>query len=128
MQYICTSLCIVFKYFLIFLFSISCRTFLLSVGVLESACSGHVYNCRHLLLSSKATALVDLSLQLLVEALPPKEPPQGGGTQVGGAFGSKVTPLCGPLLSVLASMISTLAFGPLREDPTLLPALTDVIR
>ena len=98
------------------------------VGVLELSCSGHVANCRHLLLSSKVTALIDLSHALLTEALPPKEPPQGGGATVGGAYGSNATPLCGPLLSVLASMISTLAFGPLREDSSLLPALLDVIR
>lgn len=100
----------------------------MSVGVLESACSGHVANCRHLLLSSKVLTLIDLSLQFLTEALPPKEVVQGGVAAVGGVFESKATPLCGPFLSLLASMVSTLAFGPLREDTTLLPPLTDVIR
>ena len=105
-----------------------CRTILLSVGVLEAACTGHIANCRHLLLSSKATALIDLSLQLLTDALPPKEPPQGVGAVMGGTFTpSKATPLCGPLLSLLASMISTLTSGPLREDSTLLPHLLDII-
>ena len=105
-----------------------CRTILLSVGVLEAACTGHIASCRHLLLSSKATALIDLSLQLLTDALPPKEPLQGGGALVGGTCASsKSTPLCGPLLSLLASMISTLTSGPLREDSTLLSPLLDVI-
>ena len=99
------------------------RTFLLSVGVLQSACGGHATNCRYLLLSNKAAMLIDLSLQLLTEALPPKDP-----QQVGGAIGSNPTPLCGPLLTVLAHMISTLTSGPLREDPTLTTPLLDVIR
>ena len=113
------------------------RTLLLSIGVLQSACSGHIANSCHLLLSSKATALIDLSLQLLTDALPPKEPSSQqqvgvatttGAVVVGGAYGSKATPICGPLLRLLASMISTLASGPLREDSTLLSPLMDVIR
>ena len=104
------------------------------MGVLESACSGHIANSCHILLSSKATALIDLSLQLLTEALPPKDPQQSaqqgsvGAAVVGGAYGSKATPICGPLLRLLASMISTLASGPLREDSSLLSPLLDVIR
>ena len=47
---------------------------------------------------------------------------------MGGAYGSKTTPICGPLLRLLASMISTLASGPLREDSALLSPLMDVIR
>ena len=116
---------------------------LLSIGVLQSACSGHIANSCHLLLSSKATTLIDLSLRLLTEALPPKDilqQPSSASSQqqggvvaasvavVGGVYGSKTTPICGPLLRLLASMISTLASGPLREDSTLLSPLMDVIR
>ena len=112
----------------------SFRTFLLSIGVLQSACSGHIANSSHLLLSNKSTALIDLSLQLLTEALPPKDPPpplqpqQVGGAVVGGAYGSKSTSICGQVLRLLASMISTLASGPLRKDAALLSPLLDVIR
>lgn len=60
---------------------------------------------------------------------PPPQQQQGGvAPAVGGAYSSKATPICGPLLRLLASMISTLASGPLREDTALLSPLLDVIR
>lgn len=119
------------------LFYIKLRTLNLSLGVLQSACSGHIENSRYLVLSNKMAPLVDLSLQLFADIVVPKDvatqhkdaTATTAAATVGGASKSQATPTCGPLLNFLAAVISTLASGPLQEhDEPLLQAVTDVLR
>lgn len=87
------------------------RTFTLILGALQAACAGHTDNCHYFILSNKFAPIVDLTLKYLA-APEPGEPEHSA--------------LCGPLLSLLASVLSTLSSSfpcPALEQP-----MTDCIR
>ena len=110
------------------------RTFSLSLMVLLNCCAPQVENCRYLIASNKAVPLSDLSLLVVSRALGSRhqEPAQaGGGASQGVEDSRNSATLCGPLLRLLASMISMLAGGGQgegEEDAILVQQTTDAVR
>lgn len=99
--------------------------------MLLNCCAPQVENCRYLIASNKAVPLSDLSLLMLSRALVSRHRElahsgSGGGEAGGQGESDSSTPLCGPLLRLLASMISVLAGG--GEDAVLVLQTTDAIR
>jgi hypothetical protein len=105
---------------------ISHRTFSLALTVLLNCCSPQVENCRYLIASNKAVPLSDLSLLVLSRALGSRHRELAQAGEIKEETGS--TSLCGPLLKLLASMISVLAGESTKGDTILLQQTTDSIR
>lgn len=91
------------------------RTFSLSLSVLLSGCVGQPDICHYLVTSNKVVPLVDLALAVLNNSLvqSPQGPPQASRGSVRSVVvkESSGTVLCGPILHLLASVVSTLAFS-----------------
>lgn len=102
--------------------------------MLLNCCAPQAENCRYLIASNKAVPLSDLSLLMLSRSLVSRHRELalagsggGGAVELQGESGSS-TSLCGPLLRLLASMISMLAGGGPGEDAILVLQTTDAIR
>ena len=104
------------------------RTFTLAVNVLLNTCMEQFENSRYLVTSNKAVPLVDLCVLVLSRALSSRQQQLGAGKDEGASVCSSTT-LCGPLLRLLASMVSSLASVPLGQQQTqLVQQITDAIR
>lgn len=107
------------------------RTFSLALTVLHNSCSGHQDNCRYLIMSNKSIPLTDLSLLVLSRALSSHQQQllSKATSKEQDVTKCSSTSLCGPLLRLLASMISTLAsVSVYEEDTVLVQQVTDTIR
>ena len=109
------------------------RTFSLALNVLVGSCAGQPENSRYLVTSNKAVPLVDLAVLVLSMALSDRQLSQASPRQPRtGKEESKCTgtSLCGPLLRLLASMVSTLASVSLGEEgeDLVLQQVMDAIR
>lgn len=103
------------------------RTFTLALNGLLNSCVDQFANSRYLITSSKAVPLVDLCLLLLGRALSSRQ--QQLNVTKEELTCCSCTTLAGPLLRLLASMISTLALVPLgAEECQLMQQITDAIR
>ncbi len=96
--------------------------------MLLNCCKGSEDNCRYLITSNKVFPLADLALLVLSRALSSRQ------QELALVAGSKdmqarscSTALCGPLLHLLASVVSVLALGG-EEDALMLLQITDSIR
>ena len=102
-------------YLLMLIIFILLRTFSLSLSILLTACAGQPDVCRYLVTSNKAVPLIDLALTLLNSSLihpqSSQDHPQlpAVTNKVVSSMGCSGTSLCGPILRLLASMVSTLA-------------------
>lgn len=109
----------------------ACRTFSLALNVLLHTCADQFENSRYLVCTGKVVPLTDLSVLVLGRALSSRQQQLGGG---GGSRDEAMPPcpsttLCGPLLRLLASTVSTLAQAPTGQDQAQLSLqVTDTIR
>lgn len=99
------------------------RTFSLALNALLNSCMRQRENCRYLVASNKAVPLADLCLLVLGRALPHcKQQPSTTGKDIV----TDSAALCGPLLQLLASIVSTLALQ--EEETAVVQQVTDAIR
>ena len=104
---------------------IACRTFTLALNVLLSSCVDQFQNARYLLTSGKAVPLVDLCMLMLGRALSSRQQQLVVSREE--LVICSGTALSGPLLQLVASMVSTLA--PLGDQESqLVQQITDAIR
>lgn len=116
------------------LFVLFVRTFSLALTVLLNCCTSQADNCRYLITSNKVVPLTDLALLVVSRALASRQQElalTGSRELLEGV--SCCTPLCGPLLRLLAAMVqqasmTTLLAGAGGEDALLLPQTSDAIR
>lgn len=107
----------------------------MSLSVLLTVCAGELEICHYLVTTNKTVPLVDLALTLINSSNVHPQSTQGvlrGATRDVVCSG---TSLCGPLLHLLASMVSTLASPQSLEgeheggkDAVMRQLVTDVIR
>lgn len=114
------------------------RTFSLALNLLGTCCSGQPRNCHYLISSNKVIPLVDLTNLVLSQDLSKQQcaaaaaaatAMQDQEVQHPPSDNSAAQSQCGPLLHLLASMISTLASVPSTEHTDILAQqVTDTIR
>ena len=83
----------------------SCRSFHLALSALQGVCHAHTDNCRYFVLTNKFSPIVDLVMQYITP-------------------GSSA--LCGPLLGLLATVLSTLLQA--GREQSLHQPIADTIR
>ena len=91
--------------------------------MLLNCCAGQCETCRYLITSNKAVPLADLSVLVLGKALVSRQLELSCGMREESDSAS----LCGPLLRLLASMVSVLALEG-EQDTALVQQITDTIR
>lgn len=104
------------------------RTFSLALNVLLNGCGTQYENCCYLVVTNKMVPLIDLAVLVLSRALSSRQQQLAVSREATSGVCPSTT-LCGSILRLLASVVSTLAAVPLsEEDSLLMQQITDTIR